>query len=91
MAKITIANENVTFELPDGARILEYVKANSNMQFGCENAECGTCFCTVLKGIENLKDKNHVEWVFLQKRSAYPNQRLGCQLWIKKGEVVIEY
>jgi ferredoxin len=61
------------------------------MPFGCENGECGTCLCTVVKGLENINAKNHNEWLFLQKRNATPNQRLGCQIYVKKGEVEIEY
>lgn len=91
MAKVTIANEGVSFELPDGARLLEYAKANSGMLFGCENAECATCICTVLKGKENLNERNHKEDVLLKNRGAYPDQRLGCQIWVKKGEATIEY
>jgi ferredoxin len=91
MARVTIVNENASFEVPDGARLLEYARANSNMPFGCENGKCGTCICNVLRGMENLTPKGHEEWLHLQKRGAFPNQRLACQIWVKKGEVDIEY
>ncbi len=91
MAKITIKNDGVTFDVPDGARLLEYAKANSAMLFGCENGECATCICTVLKGKENLNERNHAEDLLLKKRGAYAEQRLGCQIWVKKGSATIEY
>ena len=91
MAKLTIRNEQKQIDIPDGARLLEYAKAQSNMLFGCENAECGTCLCTVVKGAENLNARNHKEDVFLKGIGATSGQRLGCQVWVKKGEVEIEY
>jgi 2Fe-2S ferredoxin len=91
MAKVTIVNEKVCFEVPNGARLLDYIRENSGMLFGCEDARCGTCICTILKGEENLLPRNHHEDVTLQQRNASPRQRLGCQLWIKKGEIELEY
>ncbi len=91
MAKVTIMNEGVSFEVPDGARLLDYIKENSSLPFGCEGGTCGTCICTVLKGLENLNPRNHEEWLHLQKRGATPSQRLACQIWVKKGEIEIEY
>jgi ferredoxin len=91
MAKVTIRNEGISFEVPDGARLLEYAKEGSAMPFGCENGKCGTCICTVIKGMENLNPKAHEEWLYLQKKGATPSQRLACRIWVKKGEVEIEY
>lgn len=91
MPKLKIINDNVTIELPEGAKLSDYLKENTAFLFGCENAECATCMCTVVSGMENLNVKNHKEWVLLQKKYATPGQRLGCQLYIKKGDVTIEY
>lgn len=91
MAKVTIVNDAISFEVPDGARLLDYAKDKSSMPFGCENGRCGTCVCTIVKGIENLNPKQHDEWLLLQKRGATPSQRLACQIWVMKGEVAIEY
>ena len=54
MAKVTILNEGVSFEVPEGARLLDYIKENSSMPFGCESGTCGICICTVVKGMEDL-------------------------------------
>jgi 2Fe-2S ferredoxin len=91
MAKVTIVNEGVSFEVPENSRLLDYIKENSGMLFGCENAQCATCICTVLRGEENLLPRNHNEDVTLQNNGASQRQRLGCQIWIKKGEIEIEY
>ncbi|MBI5228445.1 (2Fe-2S)-binding protein [Candidatus Micrarchaeota archaeon] len=92
MTKVKIVNEGVVIEIPEGARFADYAKENSNMLFGCENAECATCLCTVIKGKELLNEPAHKEWLLLKQKSAYPNQRLGCQIYVKKeGVVEIEY
>ena len=91
MAKVTVKNDNATFEVPDGSRLLDYAKANSNMLFGCEAGACGSCICNIAKGAENLNSKTAVEEQTLVRMNAYPSQRLACQIIVKKGEVVIEY
>ncbi len=91
MAKVRIVNEGITVEVPEGGRLLAYIREKSNMPFGCEKGECGTCICTVLRGIENIRPPAHEEWNYLKINGAYPNQRLACQIWVKKGELEIEY
>lgn len=91
MAKVTILPDNLTLDVQDGARLLEYAKEGSSMLFGCEKAECGTCICTVINGAENLNVRNHKEDTLLKDLGASSGQRLGCQIWVKKGEVTIEY
>jgi len=91
MAKVTVVNDNVTFEVPDGELLLPFFKENTSMLFGCEKGRCGVCICTVLKGMENLNEKSQQEIAVLHSKNAYPAQRLACLLRIKRGEVVIEY
>ena len=93
MAKVSIKNEGVSFELPDGERLLPYLKKHSSLPFGCEKGRCGTCTCVVLSGEENLNPKSHQEIVTLEGMGGpnSPRNRLACQLRITRGEVVIEY
>ncbi|NYZ77516.1 (2Fe-2S)-binding protein [Candidatus Micrarchaeota archaeon] len=91
MGKVTVVNENVTFEVEDGERLLPFFKEHTAMLFGCEKGRCGICICTVLKGMENLNEKSQQEIAFLHSKNAYPGQRLACLLRIKHGEVEIEY
>ena len=91
MAKVTVVNDNTTFEVTDGEYLLPYFREHTAMLFGCEKGECGICICTVLKGMENLNEKSQKETETLHSKGAYPNQRLACQLKIKWGEVEIEY
>ena len=92
MTTVKIINEGIVLDIPEGGRLLDYAKENNSMLFGCENAECMTCFCMVMKGKENLNEPAHKEWALLKQRNATPNQRLGCQIYVKKeGEVEIQY
>jgi 2Fe-2S ferredoxin len=93
LAKVKIINDNLEVEVSLGEKILDKVKDKSGFPYGCENAECGMCLCSVVKGAENLEAANHKEWTYLQKKNAPRGQRLGCQLRIKReeGEVEIEY
>ena len=91
MGKVRIKNEGVEFEVPDGLLIKDYIKKNSNMMFGCEKGDCGTCVCSVSRGSENVNIKTMKEEETLNKIGAYPSQRLACQIKIKKGEIEIEY
>jgi len=91
VARVRIVNDNVVLDVPDGSQLLSYAKEGSNMLFGCENGVCGTCICTVIEGMANLMDKADAERTLLAKRGAFPNQRLACRIWVKRGDVVIEY
>ncbi|MFH1785631.1 MAG: 2Fe-2S iron-sulfur cluster-binding protein [Candidatus Micrarchaeota archaeon] len=90
MAKVKIINDNITLDIPDGSRLLDHVR-DTGMLFGCESGTCGTCICKIIKGMENLNGKSPTEELLLAKKSCQTNERLACQIWIKKGEVEIEY
>ena len=87
MAKVTIVNDGVTLDVPDGARLLEYAKAGSRMLFGCEGGTCGVCICRVVKGKENLVARTQLE----EQLCRHRDERLACQIWVKKGEIEVEY
>ncbi len=91
MAKVRIRNEGTEFVVPDGEPLQPYAEKHSSMLFGCGKGECGTCICSVSKGSENVFAKTKKEEETLARMSAYPSQRLGCQIKVKKGEVEIEY
>lgn len=91
IAKITVKNESVSFEVPDGSMLKVHLQKNSPMLFGCGQGKCGVCICSVTRGAENLAPKSQDEINLLYKKNANPNQRLACQLRIKQGEVEIEY
>lgn len=91
MAKVIIRNDNFTADVQDGSRLLDHIKDKTGLLFGCESGQCGTCICKIIKGKENLNGRSASEELLLVKRSAQTNERLACQIWIKKGDVEIEY
>ena len=93
MAKVKVRNDNVTLEIPDGAAILPFLWENTGFPQGCEDGTTAICACVILRGEENVNPKNHNEIVTLQK-AGLPNSsrnRLACQLYVKRGEIEIEY
>jgi len=91
MARITVRNEGTSFEMPDNAPFVDYARDSTSIMFGCMKGECGMCIITIVKGKENLNPPVHEEWLKLQKMGASSGARLACQLWVKKGEIEIEY
>ncbi len=93
MAKITVKNEGISFEIPDGARLLPYLLENTSFPAGCEDGTTAICACAVLKGVEYLNAKTHNEIVTLAKLNLpnSPRNRLACQIYVKKGEIELEY
>ncbi len=91
MAKVLIRNDNVTLEMPDGSKLIDYARDKSGLMFGCGKGKCGICICTVVNGMENLNRRTHEEHMLLASKGARESQRLACQVVVNKGEVEIEY
>jgi ferredoxin len=93
MAKLTLKNDNITLDVPDGALILPFLWESTSFPRGCEDGTTPICACVILMGEENVNPKTHNEIVTLQK-AGLPNSsrnRLACQVYLKKGEIEIEY
>ena len=93
MAKVTVKNEGVTFEIPDGSRLLSYLWSNTSFPQGCTDGTDTICACVILKGDENLNHKTQAEIETLANANM-PNSkrnRLACQITVMKGEVELEY
>ncbi len=93
MARLRVKNDGITIEIPDGAPILPFLWESTSFPQGCEDGSTAICACVVLAGEENLSPKTQREIETLH-RSGGPNSsrnRLACQVWIKKGDVEIEY
>lgn len=83
MAKVRFEGEEK--ELADGSKVLETCEA-LGMPFGCTDGLCGTCRCTVVSGMENLKPLNEKE----EDMDLGPDERLACQCVITGGLVEFE-
>ena len=93
MAKITVRNDNVKFEMPDRSKLLPFLLANTAFPHGCEDGTSSICACVILKGEENLNPKNQNE-INTFANANLPNSkrnRLACQIVVMEGEVELEY
>ncbi|MEM4366841.1 MAG: 2Fe-2S iron-sulfur cluster-binding protein [Candidatus Anstonellales archaeon] len=90
MAKVTLKNEGITLEIPDGSN-LSILEGKCGVLFACKAGTCGSCLVNVVSGMENLNEPNETEKIGLELFATKPTQRLLCQTIIKRGNVTIEY
>jgi len=95
MVKVTIINDNISFEVPKNSKIMDYIPDECSLMFGCRRGECGVCTCTIRKGEEFVVSISSREEETLRSKNAASSHRLMCQLWTKEiekeGEIEIEY
>jgi ferredoxin len=73
-------------EVKDGEKI-KVAAEQLGIPFSCEEGVCGSCFCNVLEGEDNLMDLSEREEEY---GLSGKNQRLACQAKMKAGKVKIE-
>lgn len=92
MAKIKFQTDNLVYNVEDGTRLIECCdEIDVSLPFGCTEGTCGVCELTVLQGMENLSRITEEESQYLLPEDLEKGMRLGCQLMVKKGEVVISW
>jgi 2Fe-2S ferredoxin len=91
MAKVIFKSDGKEVEVPDGTPLVQIAEdAGASIVFSCKAGVCVSCLCNIVKGMENLNEKTENEKATLEGFGAKPNQRLACQVIVKKGEVEIE-
>jgi len=93
MARIIFQPNNKTHEVEDGARLMEICDEldDVSLPFGCTEGTCGVCELTVVRGMENLSRLTEEEKDYLLEEDLEKGMRLGCQIKIRKGEVVLTW
>ncbi len=92
MAKITFQPDNVTYECEDGLPLIEICdEVEVGLSFGCTEGTCGVCELTVLKGRENLSKITEEEKDYLYDEDLEKGMRLGCQVKVRKGDVILTW
>lgn len=92
MAKIIYQPDNVVQEVENGSRLIDCCdEVSVSLTFGCTEGSCGVCELTVVRGMENLSKVTDEETNYLLPEDLEVGMRLGCQLKIKKGEVVLAW
>ena len=91
MAEIIFETDNFTVEASDNSAISDVAdEKDASLPFGCREGQCGTCRVIVIEGMENLNDIENEEKLILDEEELGQGFRLGCQLIIKSGRVVLK-
>ncbi len=92
MAKIVFKPDSIVHEVEDGTRLIESCdEVDVSLSFGCTEGTCGVCELTVVNGMENLSKVTEEEIQYLLPEDLEAGMRLGCQVMIKRGEVVLTW
>lgn len=92
MARICYKPNHIVQEVEDGSRLIECCEeVDVSLTFGCTEGSCGVCELTVLEGRENLSKVTEEEENYLLPEDIANGMRLGCQIKIKRGEVVLTW
>jgi 2Fe-2S ferredoxin len=94
MPKIKFENTGQTFDVAEGASVLECAVANHiPLEHDCGgNCACTTCEVRVVDGMQNLSSLSEEERGLLEANDKWaPDVRLGCQCRVKTGAVVVRY
>jgi ferredoxin len=92
MARIVFKPDNITHEVEDGTPLIEVCdELDISLSFGCTEGSCGVCELTVVEGMENLSRLNEEEKDYLLEEDLESGMRLGCQVKVRKGEVVLTW
>lgn len=92
MAKVVFQTDNIVHEVEDGTRLIECCdEVDVTLPFGCTEGSCGVCELTVVNGMENLSKVTEEEENYLLPEDLQKGMRLGCQLMIRKGDVVLAW
>ncbi|TXG76467.1 MAG: 2Fe-2S iron-sulfur cluster binding domain-containing protein [Rhodocyclaceae bacterium] len=88
-AQLTFADIGVTVTVPAGTRIIEVSeKVGAGIEYGCREADCGTCMTEIVSGMDRLSEKSRFETDTLAQHHAGQNTRLACQALVL-GDVVV--
>ncbi len=92
MAQINFKPDDVVHEVEDGTPLIECCEeVDVSLSFGCTEGTCGVCELTVLEGMNNVSRLTEEERDYLLEEDLEAGMRLGCQLKIRKGEVVLTW
>ena len=92
MARIIFKPDNIVHDVEDGSALIDCCEeVDVSLSFGCTEGTCGVCELTILEGMENLSRVSDEEREYLYEEDLEAGMRLGCQLKIKRGDVMITW
>ena len=78
-------------EAPSGSNLLRMsIRFQGGLPFKCGGGMCGTCFCKIEEGIENLGSLTVKEKKMLTDEEVAVGHRLGCQTSVY-GDVAVSW
>ena len=91
MAQVVFETDQITKDVPDGSDIAIIANgAGASLPFYCYEGACETCRVLVVGGGENLNDANPKEMQTLGDEKIAKGYRLGCQVKILRGKVILQ-
>ena len=92
MARVYFKTDDVTHEVEDGTPLIDFCdEVEVSLSFGCTEGTCGVCEVTVLEGRENISRITEEERDYLLPEALEEDMRLGCQVKIRKGDVILSW
>lgn len=78
-------------EVPVGSNLLRMsIRYQGGLPFKCGGGMCGTCFCRIEEGVENLGLLTGKEKKMLTDEEIAAGHRLGCQTSLN-GDVAVSW
>jgi len=92
VAHVYFKTDNIAHEVEDGTPLIDFCdEVDVSLSFGCTEGTCGVCEVTVVEGKENLSRITEEEKDYLLPEDLEGGMRLGCQVKVRKGEVVLSW
>ena len=91
MKILFITNNNQVINVDEETSLLRAsIRYKADMPYKCGGGICGTCICTVEKGIENTNKLTKKELKILSNDEIQSSKRLACQTIIN-GSVSVSW
>ncbi|SFE87712.1 2Fe-2S iron-sulfur cluster-binding protein [Alteribacillus iranensis] len=92
MPTIHFLTSEKSMEVPEEANILRMsLRYDGELPNRCGGGICGTCVCKIEQGAENLDKVKVQEKRKLGEEWLEKGYRLGCQTFVKEGDVEISW
>jgi len=91
MKILFITNDNKEINVDEETSLLRAsIRYKADMPYKCGGGICGTCICTIEKGIENTNKLTKKELKILSNNEIESSKRLACQTIIN-GSVSVSW
>lgn len=91
MPQISFVKNKAALEVTSGTNLMQaLLDANIPVASSCHgDGVCCKCVITIVKGLENLSERNETEIELLDRNPLAPNQRVSCQTLVL-GDIQVD-